>query len=83
MPLENLVRFADGCIVAVDDIKSVSAWLDTRTSEHEIAFHLARVLSSVASSFALTRIRPGCRARQHDVALSDGAVLMSQHALVA
>ena len=42
--LENLVRFADGRVVTIDGIKAVGAWLDTRTSEHEIVFHPARVL---------------------------------------
>lgn len=42
--LENLVRFADGRVVTIDDIKAFAAWLNTRTSEQEIAFHPARVL---------------------------------------
>jgi aconitate hydratase len=42
--LENLVRFAGGGAVTVDDVKALGAWLNTRTSEHEIAFHPARVL---------------------------------------
>jgi aconitate hydratase len=42
--LENLIRLEDGRAVTVDDIKSVGAWLKTQTSEHEIAFHPARVL---------------------------------------
>jgi aconitate hydratase len=41
---ENLVRFADGRVVTIDDIKAVGTWLNTRTSEHEIVFHPARVL---------------------------------------
>ena len=42
--LENLVRLEDGRTVTVDDIKAVGAWLNTQTSEHEIAFRPARVL---------------------------------------
>ena len=42
--LENLVRLENGRTVTVDDIKSVGAWLATRTSEREIAFRPARVL---------------------------------------
>ncbi len=42
--LENLVRLENGRTVTVDDIKAVGAWLNTRTSEVEIAFRPARVL---------------------------------------
>ena len=42
--LENLVRFVDGRVVTIDDLKAFGAWLNTRTSEREIAFHPARVL---------------------------------------
>ncbi len=42
--LENLVRLENGRTVTVEDIKSVGAWLESRTSEREIAFRPARVL---------------------------------------
>ncbi len=42
--LENLVRLENGRTVTVDDVKSLAAWLETRTSEREIAFRPARVL---------------------------------------
>ena len=42
--LENLLRWEDGRTVTVDDVKSVAAWLDQRTSDREIAFRPARVL---------------------------------------
>ena len=42
--LENLLRHEDGRSVTKDDIKAVAAWLKTRSSDHEIAFHPARVL---------------------------------------
>ncbi|MDF1580010.1 MAG: aconitate hydratase AcnA [Desulfuromonadales bacterium] len=42
--LENLLRFEDGETVTVADIKAVASWLDTRRSQHEIAFRPARVL---------------------------------------
>jgi aconitate hydratase len=41
---ENLIRFEDGRTVTVEDIKAVGAWLNARTSGHEIAFRPARVL---------------------------------------
>lgn len=42
--LENLLRFEDGETVTLDDIKAVANWLETRTSQQEIAFRPARVL---------------------------------------
>ncbi|AHE67230.1 aconitate hydratase AcnA [Legionella oakridgensis] len=42
--LENLLRFEDGHTVTTDDIKAIAAWLDNRTSQHEIAYRPARVL---------------------------------------
>src|SRR5947209_2418217 len=42
--LENLVRLENGRTVTVDDIKAIGAWLQTRSSEREIAFRPARVL---------------------------------------
>ncbi|HET9149889.1 MAG TPA: aconitate hydratase AcnA [Alphaproteobacteria bacterium] len=42
--LENLIRFEDGRSVTKDDIKAVAAWLEKKTSEHEIGFRPARVL---------------------------------------
>ncbi len=42
--LENLLRHEDGRVVTVDDVKACVAWLDTRTSSHEIAYYPARVL---------------------------------------
>ncbi len=42
--LENLLRFEDGTSVTIDDIKSISQWLDDKTSTEEIAYRPARVL---------------------------------------
>jgi aconitate hydratase len=42
--LENLVRLENGRTVTVHDIQAVGAWLETRTSDAEIAFRPARVL---------------------------------------
>ena len=42
--LENLLRHEDGRTVQVDDVKALGAWLDTRTSNREIAYRPARVL---------------------------------------
>lgn len=42
--LENLLRFEDGHSVTTDDIKALAEWLNTQTSQHEIAFRPARVL---------------------------------------
>ena len=42
--LENLLRHEDGRTVSLDDIKAVATWLETRSSDREIAFRPARVL---------------------------------------
>ncbi len=42
--LENLLRYEDGRSVTADDIRAVAAWLETRTSDQEIAYRPARVL---------------------------------------
>jgi aconitate hydratase len=42
--LENLLRHEDNSIVQQNDIHALSSWLKTKTSEHEIAYHPARVL---------------------------------------
>lgn len=42
--LENMLRFEDGSVVTKADIDAFSAWLDTKSSKHEIAYHPARVL---------------------------------------
>ncbi|MBO6949113.1 MAG: aconitate hydratase AcnA [Rhodospirillales bacterium] len=42
--LENLLRRENGRTVTVEDVKAVGKWLETRTSEHEIAYLPARVL---------------------------------------
>ncbi|CDZ79103.1 Aconitate hydratase 1 [Legionella massiliensis] len=41
---ENLLRFEDGSTVTTDDIKALASWLDTKTSQHEIAYRPSRVL---------------------------------------
>ncbi len=41
---ENLLRFEDGKTVTTDDIKAIASWLNTKTSQHEIAYRPARVL---------------------------------------
>ncbi len=42
--LENLLRHEDGRTVTVADVEACAAWLGTRSSTHEIAFHPARTL---------------------------------------
>src|SRR5689334_22155355 len=42
--LENLLRHQDGRTVRVKDIKAMAQWLETRSSNHEIAYRPARVL---------------------------------------
>jgi len=42
--LENLLRYEDDRTVSVDDVKAVATWLQTRTSDREIAYRPARVL---------------------------------------
>ena len=41
---ENLLRFEDGSTVTTTDIKALADWLETRTSQHEIAYRPTRVL---------------------------------------
>lgn len=41
---ENLLRFEDNNTVTTNDIKAIATWLNTQTSQHEIAFRPARVL---------------------------------------
>ncbi|MFC3907745.1 aconitate hydratase AcnA [Legionella dresdenensis] len=41
---ENLLRFEDGNTVTTTDIKAIAHWLETKTSQHEIAYRPARVL---------------------------------------
>lgn len=41
---ENLLRFEDGTTVTTSDIKAIADWLNTKTSQHEIAYRPARVL---------------------------------------
>lgn len=41
--LENLLRYL-GQSVTIDDVNAMAAWLNTKSSSHEIAFHPARVL---------------------------------------
>ncbi|MGB6231185.1 MAG: aconitate hydratase AcnA [Litorimonas sp.] len=42
--LENLLRFEDGKTVKRADVEAMAAWLQTKTSTHEIAYRPARVL---------------------------------------
>jgi aconitate hydratase len=42
--LENLLRFEDSNTVTTKDIQAVAAWLENKSSQHEIAFRPARVL---------------------------------------
>ena len=42
--MENLLRFEDGKTVTTHDIKALAKWMETRTSQHEIAFRPSRVL---------------------------------------
>ncbi len=41
---ENLLRFEDGNTVTTTDIKAIADWLQTKSSQHEIAYRPARVL---------------------------------------
>jgi len=41
---ENLLRFEDGVTVTTTDIAALADWLNTRTSQHEIAYRPTRVL---------------------------------------
>lgn len=41
---ENLLRFEDDITVTTADIQAVADWLNTKTSQHEIAYRPARVL---------------------------------------
>ena len=41
---ENLLRFEDGTTVTTEDIKAIAEWMNTKTSQHEIAYRPARVL---------------------------------------
>lgn len=42
--LENLLRFEDGRVVTIDDVKACVAWLKNQKIDHEIAYTPARVL---------------------------------------
>ncbi len=42
--LENLCRFEDGKSVTTEDIHAIRSWLDTKKSNHEIAYRPTRVL---------------------------------------
>lgn len=41
---ENLLRFEDGNTVTTADVKAIADWLETKTSQHEIAYRPTRVL---------------------------------------
>ncbi len=41
---ENLLRYEDGNIVKKEDLLAMNEWVKTKKSDHEIAFHPARVL---------------------------------------
>lgn len=41
---ENLLRFEDGRTVTIQDINALAEWLNTKTSQHEIAYRPTRVL---------------------------------------
>jgi len=41
---ENLLRFEDANTVTVNDIEALADWVNTKTSQHEIAYRPARVL---------------------------------------
>jgi aconitate hydratase len=42
--LENLLRYEDGRTVSAEDVRAIAAWLQSRTSDREIAYRPARVL---------------------------------------
>lgn len=42
--MENLLRYEDGKTVTTRDIKALAKWVETKTSQHEIAFRPSRVL---------------------------------------
>jgi aconitate hydratase len=68
--LENLLRHEDGRTVTADDIKALAAWLDTRTSEREIAYRPARVLmqdfTGVPAVVDLAAMRDAMKAMKGD-----------------
>lgn len=41
---ENLLRFEDNATVTTKDVEAIAKWLQTKTSQHEIAFRPTRVL---------------------------------------
>ena len=51
--LENLLRHEDGRTVTVEDIRGLGAWLESRRSDREIAFHPARVMMPDSSGIPL------------------------------
>src|SRR5579862_9413290 len=51
--LENLLRFRHDGSVAIDDIRAVGHWTDTRAGGREIAFHPARVVMPDSSGVPL------------------------------
>lgn len=42
--LENMLRYEDGNVVTKKDVEAFGSWMNTKTSNHEIAYHPARVL---------------------------------------
>jgi aconitate hydratase len=42
--LENLLRYEDGRSVTAEDVRAIATWLQTQTSNREIAYRPARVL---------------------------------------
>lgn len=42
--LENLLRYEDGRSVTAEDVQAIATWLQTQTSNREIAYRPARVL---------------------------------------
>ncbi len=70
--LENLLRWEDDRTVNVDDIKAVGQWLETRSSEREIAYRPARVLmqdfTGVPAVVDLAAMRDAMAARGADPA---------------
>jgi aconitate hydratase len=42
--LENLLRYEDGRTVTADDVRAIAQWLETQSSDQEIAYRPARVL---------------------------------------
>ncbi len=69
--LENLLRFEDGDTVTEQDIKALNDWIQTKNSDHEIAYRPTRVLmqdfTGVPAVCDLASMRDAMRENQGDL----------------